>query len=57
MRTSGIRTSRDRTSGGPPVFASWLKSVDVMISDFNETEIYFLLTIFKEELLMKRFGT
>ena len=22
MRTSGIRTSRDRTSGGPPVFVS-----------------------------------
>ena len=34
MRTSGIRTSRDRTSGGPPVLAFLLTSGPIFGGDF-----------------------
>ena len=50
MRTTGIRTSRDRTSGGPPVFVSTItKPPEVKVNKFfvSVKEMYQLrLTFF-----------
>jgi hypothetical protein len=49
MRTSGIRTSRDRTSGGPPVHVFGKLTTPYVM--FESKKLKFLLLIRRKELI------